>query len=194
MGVGLINYRLGKKLPIKTNEDRKYLKERFYWIVDAFKNQLFTSENEISTDTLFEKMFDFLEKGIPNRDLSDVFEFIAGMGYSMAAVGYGLRMNLTVTQEFFSGIFYRLVDQRFHRQSDYISERVPFLCDVLERAGIEDVTVHKIVEAGLIYSETSTKFYLPIQEYYTRITEEIVKQCQAIGVEMDVDKLISDSE
>lgn len=193
-GIGLINYRICKRLPLKTHEDRVYTKERFYWIVDAFKNQLFTSANEILTDVLFEKMFTVLEQGIHPLNLSNVYEFISGIGCSMVRAGDKLGMNLTVTYPFFSSLFYRIVDQRFHRQSVYISERIPYLCGVLERAGIEQIKAHKIIEAGLIYSETSTKFFLPIEEFYFRIIEEIVKQCQAIGVEIKLDSLIPASD
>lgn len=188
-GVRFIHYRIGKKLPLKTDEDRTYIKERFYWIVDPFKNQLFTSENEVLTETLFDKMFIILEQGIPGANLSNVYEFISGLSYSMARAADMLSMNLTVTYPFFSSLFYRMVDQRFLRQSDYITERVGFLTRVLESAGVEKNKAWKIVEAGLIYSETSTKFYLPILEFYARITEEIVTQCQAIGVEIELDSL-----
>jgi hypothetical protein len=192
-GIGLIHYRISKRLPLKTDEDRMYIKERFYWIVDPFKNQLFTSDNEILTDALFEQMFSVLEQGIPSLNLSNVYEFISGMGCSMVRAGGKLGMNLTVTYMFFSTLFYRIVDQRFHHQSAYISERIPYLCGVLEHAGIEKIKAHKIVEAGVIHSETSTKFFLPIEEFYFRIIEEIVKQCKAIGVEMDVKILTPDS-
>lgn len=192
IGVRFIHYRLGKKLPLKCDEDRKYIKERFYWIVDTFKNQLFTSQNEVTTESLFDTMLFILDKGIPNVDLSNVYDFIAGMSYSMYLAGGKLEMNLTVTKQFFSSLFYRIVDQRFHQQSDYIMERAGILSRALERSGIEHLQAWKIVEAGLIYSETSTKFYLSIPEFNTRIIEEIVKQCQAVGVIILPESLISE--
>lgn len=187
-----IDTRLQKKLPLKTKDGEKYIRDRFYWIVDKFKEQYFVGGEKLETNAVLDRMFSTMKKGIDTLDLGKIVDFKVGLACSLVVAANKFGCSIKVTTDFFQDQFLRVIDQRFHRQNEFITKHVDFLHEVLTKKGVEPTQALKIIEAGIAFAEINPKYIYGLIEYWAKAIGGIVKECQRIKLDLTHEMLISD--
>lgn len=190
--IRFIEYRLQQKLPIKTKDAEQYFRERFYWVVHKFKEQYFIGGEKLNTNSVLDKMFSFIKSGVGSLNLSKLHDFKIALACSLIAAANKFDCSIKVSTEFFQDQFLRVIDQRFHRQSESIIEHTDFLSDVLVKAGADQNKSLKIIEAGVILAETYRHYEYSILEFQVKIIGGILEECERLKIRVTAEMLTSD--
>lgn len=185
-GIAYFDDRLKSRLPIKTAADKAYIRERFYWIVDKYKDDYFSDGKKIKTDRIFNLIFKKLAEGDGEKlNLSDVEDFKHGFAGCMiiAAGQMGSRLNLP--RELFIKQFVEAVNVRFWDMIRIVHEiYVGWLIRVICEVGVSEKSACEYIKASVFNAECYPFFYYPIEELFFQLIYGIIKEAGKDGVQL----------
>lgn len=187
-----IMHRLAERLPIESEEDEEYIKDRFFYIVHEFLQQYFDCDEMPDMTTVFDKMFFFINYIEGDLDLSKPRDFIIAMAFSLLATAEIFDCSLKVTNYFFQEQFFRVIDQRFHRQSECEMDYAICLAKSLINAGVNPDIAIKMIEDSVDNAETYPHYHFDPEKYLSIIVDGIVDACEQLDFSVTHAMLNSD--
>lgn len=177
-----IEYRLQQQLPIQSKKQEQYFRDRFYWIVDKFKEKYIVDGQKLETDSILDEMFSSIKNNVGDLNLSKLYDFKVALACSFIAAANNFNCSLKVPTHFFQDQFLTEIDQRFHRQSSSGRTFASFALKYLINEGVDQTKAMKIIEEGINHAETCPYYNLSLEEFRLKLIDGIFQEWERLNV------------